>query len=100
MTRDTVKPEDLEKVCREAGETGNCSVTAGMGLGWEVETVNGVKILDHDGSDRGVKTLVMFVPSQGVGVVVLPTERMATRSPEKSWMRFTLTGYISPRCEQ
>jgi CubicO group peptidase (beta-lactamase class C family) len=70
MTRDTVKPEDLEKACREAGEAGNCSVTAGMGLGWEVETVNGLKILDHDGSDWGVKTLVMFVPSQGIGVVV------------------------------
>lgn len=70
MTRDTAKPEDLEKACREAGEVGNCSVTAGMGLGWEVETVNGVKILDHDGSDWGVKTLVMFVPSQGIGAVV------------------------------
>lgn len=70
MTRDTVKPEDLEKACREAGEAGNCSVTAGMGLGWEVETVNGVKILDHDGSDWGVRTQVMFVPAQGIGVVV------------------------------
>jgi CubicO group peptidase (beta-lactamase class C family) len=70
MTRDTVKPEDLEKACREAGEVGNCSVKAGMGLGWEVETVNGVRILDHDGSDWGVKTLGMFVPSQGIGVVV------------------------------
>lgn len=70
MTRDTVKPEDLEKACREAGEVGNCSVAAGMGLGWEVETGNGVKILDHDGSDWGVKTLAIFVPSQGIGVVV------------------------------
>lgn len=70
MTRDTVKPEDLEKACREAGEQGHCIVTAGMGLGWEVETVNGVKILNHDGSDWGVKTLAMFVPSQGIGIVV------------------------------
>lgn len=70
MTRDTVKPEDLEKACREAGEQGHCIVTAGMGLGWEVETVNGVKILNHDGSDWGVKTMAMFVPSQGIGVVV------------------------------
>ncbi len=70
MTRDTVKPQDLEKACREAGDDGHCTVTAGMGLGWEVETVNGVKILDHDGSDWGVRTLAMFVPSQGVGVVV------------------------------
>jgi CubicO group peptidase (beta-lactamase class C family) len=44
--------------------------TYGMGLGWEVETVNGEKILDHDGSDWGVKTFVMFVPSRGIGVVV------------------------------
>jgi CubicO group peptidase (beta-lactamase class C family) len=70
MTRDLVKPENLEKECREAEVVGHCTVTAGMGLGWEVETVNGVKILDHDGSDWGVKTLAMFVPSQGIGVVV------------------------------
>jgi hypothetical protein len=41
-----------------------------MGLGWEVETVNGVKILNHNGSDRGVRTFAMFVPSQGIGVIV------------------------------
>jgi hypothetical protein len=41
-----------------------------MGLGWEVETVNGEKILNHDGSDWGVRTLAMFVPSTGIGVVV------------------------------
>jgi CubicO group peptidase (beta-lactamase class C family) len=70
MTRNLVKAEDLNKACREAGVVGPCTVTAGMGLGWEVETVNGVKILDHDGSDWGVKTLAMFVPSQGIGVVV------------------------------
>lgn len=69
LTRDLVKPEDLEKACRAVGEAGHCSVTAGMGLGWEVETVNGVRILNHDGSDWGVKTLVMFVPSEGIGVV-------------------------------
>jgi CubicO group peptidase (beta-lactamase class C family) len=70
MTRDLVKPEDLDKACNAAREVGQCTVTAGMGLGWEVETVNGVKILDHDGSDWGVKTFAMFVPSQGIGVVV------------------------------
>src|SRR6516225_10594840 len=70
MTRDLVKPEDLEKACREAGEEGHCAITAGMGLGWEVETVNGVKILNHDGSDWGVKTFAMFVPSQGIGLIV------------------------------
>jgi CubicO group peptidase (beta-lactamase class C family) len=70
ITRDMVTPEDLEKVCRDAGELGQCRVTAGMGLGWEVEIVNGVKILDHDGSDSGVRTSAMFVPSQGIGVVV------------------------------
>jgi CubicO group peptidase (beta-lactamase class C family) len=70
MTRDLVKPEDLDKVCKATGETGHCTVTAGMGLGWEVETADGVKILNHDGSDWGVKTLAMFVPSQGIGVIV------------------------------
>jgi len=70
MTRDLRKPEDLDKVCKVASEVGHCTITAGMGLGWEVETVNGVKILNHDGSDWGVKTFAMFVPSQGIGVIV------------------------------
>jgi len=70
MTRDLMKPEDLDKVCKAAGEGGHCTITAGMGLGWEVETVNGVKILNHDGSDWGVKTFTMFAPSQGIGVIV------------------------------
>ena len=70
MTRDLVKPEDLAKVCKKAGEVEPCTIAAGMGLGWEVETVNGVKILNHDGSDWGVRTFAMFVPSQGIGVIV------------------------------
>ena len=70
MTRDLVKPEDLAKVCKAAGGVEPCTITAGMGLGWEVETVNGVKILNHSGSDWGVHTFAMFVPSQGIGVIV------------------------------
>ncbi|MFY9950422.1 MAG: serine hydrolase, partial [Candidatus Sulfotelmatobacter sp.] len=70
LTRNRMKPEDLKSVCSAAGVPGHCVVTYGMGLGWEVETVNGEKILDHDGSDWGVKTFVMFVPSRGIGVVV------------------------------
>jgi hypothetical protein len=70
MTRNLVKPEDLDKVCKVAGEVGHCAITAGMGLGWEVETVNGVEILNHDGSDWGVKTLAMFAPSQRIGLIV------------------------------
>jgi CubicO group peptidase (beta-lactamase class C family) len=70
MTRDRTKPEDLKKICSTVGDPGPCLVTAGFGLGWEVETVNGEEILDHDGSDWGVKTFVMFVPARGIGVVV------------------------------
>jgi len=70
MTRDLMKPEVVDRVCKKSGEVGHCTITAGMGLGWEVETVNGVKILNHDGSDWGVKTLAMFVPSQGIGLIV------------------------------
>jgi CubicO group peptidase (beta-lactamase class C family) len=70
MTRDLLKPEDLDKVCKIAGEVGHCTITVGMGLGWEVKTLNGVKILEHDGSDWGVRTFAMFVPSQGIGVIV------------------------------
>jgi len=70
MTRDLVKPNELEKACQAAGEPGRCTVTAGMGLGWEGDTVNGDKILNHDGSDWGARTLAMFVPLKGIGVVV------------------------------
>ena len=70
ITRDLVKPEDLDKMCKIAGDVGHCTLTAGMGLGWEVETVNGVKILNHNGSDWGVRTFAMFVPSRGIGVIV------------------------------
>jgi CubicO group peptidase (beta-lactamase class C family) len=69
LTRDRMRPEDLKNVC-STGEPGHCLVTAGMGLGWEVKTVNGEKILDHDGSDWGVRTFVMFIPARGIGVVV------------------------------
>ena len=58
---------DSENVCRNDGDAGKC---IGMGLGWRVEIVNGVKILDHDGSDWGVRTSAMLVPSQGIGIVV------------------------------
>jgi hypothetical protein len=60
----------LKNLCSTAGKPGHCQVTAGMGLGWEVETVNGENILDHNGSDWGVRTFVMFVPARGIGVVV------------------------------
>jgi CubicO group peptidase (beta-lactamase class C family) len=70
MTRELVKPEELDKMCKIAGETGNCTISAGMGLGWEVKIVSGVKILEHNGGDWGVRTFAMFVPSQGIGVIV------------------------------
>src|SRR6202167_1042682 len=70
LTRDRMKPEDHDKACKAAGEVGPCTITAGMGLGWEVETGNGEKILNHDGPYWGVKTFAMFVPSQGIGVIV------------------------------
>lgn len=79
MTRDMVKPEDLQAACREAGEAGDCRVTAGMGLGWQVEAVNRVKILNHSGSDWGVNTFAMLVPSEGIGVVVFTNGENGTQ---------------------
>ncbi len=79
ITRNMVTPENLERVCREAGEAGQCTATAGMGLGWEVDIMNGVKILDHGGSDWGVKTSAMFVPSQGIGVIVFTNGENGTQ---------------------
>jgi CubicO group peptidase (beta-lactamase class C family) len=70
LTRELVKPEELDKMCKIAGEVGHCTISAGMGLGWEVKIVNGVKILEHNGGDLGVRTFAMFVPSQGIGVIV------------------------------
>ena len=70
MTRELMKPENVDKMCEVAGEVGHCTMTAGMGLGWEVKTLNGVKILEHNGGDWGVRTFAMFVPSHGIGVIV------------------------------
>lgn len=70
ITRDLAKPADLQKICDEAGATSHCTGAVGMGLGWQVETLDGVKILDHTGSDWGVATFAMFVPSQQIGIVV------------------------------
>ncbi|HYP08002.1 MAG TPA: serine hydrolase domain-containing protein [Bryobacteraceae bacterium] len=69
MTRDTVQPGDVEKVCAMAKLTG-CTATAGMGLGWEILNLNGETIIRHGGSDPGFKSVAFFVPVKRKGVVV------------------------------
>ena len=38
-----------------------------------------MEILNHDGSDWGVRTLAMFVPSQGIGVIVFTNGENGTQ---------------------
>ena len=41
------------------------------GLGLSAGTLDGVEFLSHGGSQHGTSTMMLFVPSRGVGVVVL-----------------------------
>lgn len=69
LTRNAVKPEEVTEVCTAAKLTG-CTVSAGMGLGWEVLNFNGTTLIRHGGSDRGVRAIALFVPAEKTGVVV------------------------------
>jgi CubicO group peptidase (beta-lactamase class C family) len=70
MTRDWTKPEDLKTVCAFELPNTPCNFAAGMGLGWQVITHNGVVIADHSGSDIGAHTLAFFIPGKKIGAVI------------------------------
>jgi CubicO group peptidase (beta-lactamase class C family) len=70
MTRDRVKPEEREKICAKSTKATACIVTAGMGLGWQVDHFDMVTLLEHSGSDSGVHTLAFFEPRIQTGVVI------------------------------
>lgn len=71
-TRNLATHEQLEHLCVEAkvSSPSDCKGTAGMGLGWEVLTLNDEMIIDHSGSDWGVHTLAFFLPQRQFGMVV------------------------------
>jgi hypothetical protein len=68
-TRNGAKPEDVARICAQANLT-NCTASAGMGLGWEVLNLNGEIIIQHSGSDLGVRTVALFVPAKNIGAIV------------------------------
>lgn len=71
-TRNTVSDKELRDVCTKAGLAADaCSGTAGLGLGWEIMDLNGTAVIDHGGSDWGVRTQVFFDPKKQVGAVIL-----------------------------
>jgi CubicO group peptidase (beta-lactamase class C family) len=71
-TRNTVTAADMGKLCAKAGlAAASCSGSAGMGLGWEIIELNGATIIDHGGSDWGVRTQVFFDPNKQTGAVIL-----------------------------
>ncbi|WP_239491501.1 serine hydrolase [Luteitalea sp. TBR-22] len=47
---------------------------AGYGLGWNLRDYRGRKIVSHTGGLTGMVTLVMLVPSEGLGIVVLTNQ--------------------------
>jgi CubicO group peptidase (beta-lactamase class C family) len=70
-TRNLATREQLEHLCADAKvESSECNGSAGMGLGWEVLSLDDERIIDHSGSDWGVHTLAFFVPSTQFGMVV------------------------------
>jgi CubicO group peptidase (beta-lactamase class C family) len=70
-TRNLATQEQLVELCAKAGIAGgHCRGSGGMGLGWEVLELDGRTIIDHSGSDWGVRTLAFFDPERRTGVVV------------------------------
>ncbi|NLX09577.1 MAG: beta-lactamase family protein [Chloroflexi bacterium] len=54
--------------------------TTGYALGWFVAGFNGLTVLWHNGSIDGFYTMVMFIPSENIGVVVLSNAGLGTGS--------------------
>lgn len=70
-TRNLPTPEQLTNLCAEAKvNASDCKGTAGMGLGWQIMTLEDETIIDHSGSDWGVRTHVFFLPQRRFGMVV------------------------------
>lgn len=70
MTRDWTSEDARKQVCAYEALNTTCHISAGMGLGWQIIVHNGVNIIDHSGSDNGVKTYAFFVPSKHIGAVI------------------------------
>jgi hypothetical protein len=47
-----------------------CASRGGYGLGWNILEIDGVRIFMHSGKDWGERTFAMFIPEQGIGLVV------------------------------
>ncbi len=79
-TRNRATPEQVKKFCAEGrpGST-NCSLTDGLGLGWEVITIDGETIIDHGGGDPGVRTLAFYLPQRQIGVVIFTNGQNGTK---------------------
>jgi CubicO group peptidase (beta-lactamase class C family) len=70
-TRNLATQEQLAQVCAKAGiGAARCRGSGGMGLGWEILDLDGRTIIDHSGSDWGVRTLAFFDPKLKTGAVV------------------------------
>ncbi len=71
-TRNQATTEEVKRLCEKAKQDpAYCALSAGMGLGWQVVKHNDVTILDHTGSDPGVKTVAFYLPEKKIGVVAL-----------------------------
>ena len=70
ITRDRVTPEQHAKICATDSSSANCTLSSGMGLGWQVDHFDKLTLLEHSGSDPGVHTLAFFVPQTQTGVVI------------------------------
>ena len=70
-TRNLPTAEQVRQLCAKAAvEDDDCHARGGMGLGWEVLELDGRTLVDHSGSDWGVRTLAFFDPKRRTGAVV------------------------------
>ncbi len=70
-TRNLPTREQIAAMCdKDPAGPAHCTVTAGLGLGWEVTKHNGVTIIDHTGSNWGAQTVAFIIPQSQIGVVI------------------------------
>jgi hypothetical protein len=68
LSKETYEAITSEKIKVEKGSK------EGYGYGWFVETNKGMKVLSHSGGMPGYKSLILVLPEQKIGVVVLTNE--------------------------
>ncbi len=72
------------------------SADASYGLGWFLNSYNGVPVIGHDGNTLGMTSAFAFLPEQGIGIVVLSNGQGANLYNQGVSNRFLELVYEQP----